>query len=344
MLLEQLSNAFGPSGCEGEVRDRIREAIHDVVDTSEVDHLGNLLAVQRGTQSGRRMRIMVAAHMDEVGFMITHADGDGLLHFTNVGGIDERVLPTKRLRIGPNRVPGVIISTPIHVIPADQRNKMTPGKDLVIDIGADKKETAEGLCKQGDYATFDTRFRKMGRGLVGGKAFDDRVGCTMLVELLKRGPYPFDLHAAFTTMEEVGLRGARVAGYHTKPDVAFVLEGTICEDSPRESEQCSVTQMGKGPALTLCDRGTIAPRRLVQYALKRAETRGIPCQFKQPGIGGNDAAAIQQSQDGIPTLSISVPVRYIHSPVSVMSLRDMRHSIELVEDLIREMTPTLLKV
>ncbi len=344
MLLEQLSNAFGPSGCEGEVRDRIHEAIRDVVDTSEVDHLGNLLAVQRGAQSGRRMRIMVAAHMDEVGFMITHADGDGLLHFTNVGGIDERVLPTKRLRIGPNRVPGVIISPPIHVVPADQRNKMTPGKDLVIDIGADKKETAEGLVKQGDYATFDTRFRKMGRGLVGGKAFDDRVGCTMLVELLKRGPYPFDLHAAFTTMEEVGLRGARVAGYHTKPDVAFVLEGTICEDSPREREQCSVTQMGKGPALTLCDRGTIAPRRLVQYALTRAETRGIPCQFKQPGVGGNDAGAIQQSQDGIPTLSISVPVRYIHSPVSVMSLRDMRHSIDLVEDLIREMTPTLLKV
>ncbi len=344
MLLEALSNAFGPSGCEGEVREIIRDAIHDVVDTCEVDHLGNLLAVQRGTKRGRRMRIMVAAHMDEVGFMITHADGDGLLHFTTVGGIDESILPTKRIAIGPNRVPGVIISPPIHVVPPEQRNKMTPGKDLVIDIGAGTKEEAEAKCKPGDYATFDTRYRKLGRGLVRGKAFDDRVGCAMLVELLKRGPYPFDVHAAFTTMEEIGLRGARVAGYRTQPDVAFVLEGTICQDGPCEREQSSVTSLGKGPALTLADRGAISHRGLVQYALERAEARKIPCQLKQPGVGGNDAAAIQHAEAGVPTLSISVPVRYIHSPASVMSLRDMRRSVDLVEVLIREITSPLLKV
>jgi tetrahedral aminopeptidase len=344
MLLEQLSNAFGPSGSEGEVRELIKAAIQDDVDECQVDHLGNLLAVRRGTRRGPRMKIMVAAHMDEVGFMITHADNDGFLHFTKVGGIEDRVLPTKHLVIGPKRVPGVLISPPIHMLSADQRNKLTPSKDLVIDIGADKKEAAESKCKKGDYATFDTRYHPLGRGLVCGKAFDDRVGCAMLVELLKRGPFPCDLHAAFTTMEEIGVRGARVAGYQSKPDVAFVLEGTICEDSPREREQSPVTRLGKGPALTLADRGVIVNRKLAQYAMRRAEARGIPCQVKQPGVGGNDAAAIQHAQDGVSTLPISVPVRYLHSPASVMSLSDMRHTVDLIEDLVREMTPQAVKV
>ncbi|MBT3194724.1 MAG: M42 family peptidase [Verrucomicrobia bacterium] len=343
MLLEELSNAFGPSGCEGEVRDLIKDAIKDVVDECHVDHLGNLLAVRRGTQRGPRMRIMVAAHMDEVGFMISHADADGFLHVVKVGGIDDRVLPAKRLVIGPNRVKGVLISPPVHVVPAEQRNKPTPCKDLVVDIGAGKKDAAEAECKKGDYATFDTHYQKLGRGLVCGKALDDRVGCAVLVELLKRGPFPFDLHAAFTTMEEVGVRGARVAGYDSKPHVAFVLEGTVCEDSPCERDQSPVTRLGKGPAVTLADRGVIVNRKLAQYALQRAEARGIPCQIKQPGVGGNDAAAIQHAEDGVSALPISVPVRYLHSPASVMSLSDMSHTIDLIEDLVREMTPKVVK-
>lgn len=343
MLLEKLSNAFGPSGCEGEVRELIVEAIRDVADEYRVDHLGNLLAFRRGTGRKRRPRIMVAAHMDEVGFMITHADGDGLLHFECVGGIDPRVLPAKRVCIGPKRVPGVIISTPVHMLSADDRRKVTPVRDLAIDIGADKKETAEGKCKKGDYAAFDTKYRALGRGLARGKAFDDRAGCAMLIELLKRGPHPCDLCAAFTTMEEVGLRGARVAGFAVRPDAALVLEGTVCEDSPKEREQSPVSRLGHGPAITLADRGVLVNRRLAQFALRRAEARGIPCQVKQPGIGGNDAAAIQQTGAGIPSLPISVPVRYIHSPVSLLNLRDLQHTVDLVDDLVREFTPQLLK-
>jgi len=346
MMLEKLSNAFGPSGCEHEVRELVIEAIKGRVDSYRVDHLGNLLAFKRGAKSGaaRRPTIMIAAHMDEVGFMITRADADGFLHFTNVGGIDARVLPTKRVKIGPKRIQGIIISPPVHVLSAEKRKKVTPASELVIDIGVTKKEAAESKCPKGSYATFETTYRKLGRGVVCGKAFDDRVGCAMLIELLERGPYPFDICAAFTTMEEVGLRGAKVAGYEVKPDIAFVLEGTICEDSPKDRETCPVTKLGDGPAITLVDGNTIVNRKLAQFALSRAEACGIPCQIKRPGVGGTDAGAIQHSGSGVPTLPISVPVRYIHSPASVLSLKDMKQTVDLVEDLVRNITPQAIKV
>ena len=342
-MLEELSNAFGPSGCEGDVRKIVLDAIREVVDEWRVDHLGNVLAVKRGTGRGaKRMQVQVAAHMDEIGFMVTHADADGMLHFVTVGGIDPRILPTKRVVLGPKKIPGIIISPPVHMVPAAKRKQVTPITELVIDIGAEKKEDAEKTCPKGTYAVFATSFHKLGRGVVCGKAFDDRAGCFMLIELLKRGPYKCDLHAAFTTMEEVGLRGARVVGYDIKPDVAFVLEGTICEDSPKEKDVCSITELGGGPAITLADRGMIVSRKLAQYAVQRAEARGIAYQFKQPGVGGTDASAIQHSGSGIPTLPLSVPVRYIHSPASVMSMKDLRLTVDLAEDLIREISSDVL--
>ncbi len=343
-MLEQLSNAFGPSGCEHEVRELVIGAIKDSVDSYRVDHLGNLLAFKRGSKRSKRMTVMIAAHMDEVGFMITRVDADGYLHFANVGGIDARVLPTKRVKIGPKRIQGIIISPPIHVLSAEKRKQVTPANELVIDIGATKKEVAEGKCPKGTYASFETTYRKLGRGIVCGKAFDDRVGCAMLIELLERGPYPFDICAAFTTMEEVGLRGAKVAGYEIKPDVAFVLEGTICEDSPKERETCPVTQLGDGPAITLVDGNTIVNRQLAQFALKRAKVRGIPCQIKRPGVGGTDAGSIQHSGSGVPTLPISVPVRYIHSPASVLSLKDISQKVDFVEYLVRKINNQAIKV
>lgn len=351
MMLEQLSNAFGPSGCENDVRNLITDAVKDLSDSYRIDHLGNLLAFQRGTISrsasskhSKCMTIMVAAHMDEVGFMITHADEDGFLHFANVGGIDERVLPTKRVKVGSKKIQGVIISPPVHVLTADKRKEITPVKDLVIDIGIDKKDDAEKKCPKGTYAVFDTTYRKLSRNMVCGKAFDDRAGCAMLIELLKRGPYPYDLCAAFTTMEEVGLRGARVAGFEVKPDVAFVLEGTICEDSPKEHDRSSVTETGKGPAITMLDGGLIVNRKLARFALQRAEENGIACQIKQPGVGGTDGGAIQHSGSGVPTLPISVPVRYIHSPASVLNLNDVQKTIDLIEDLVRKITPQTTRV
>jgi endoglucanase len=327
MILETLSNAFGPSGCETEVRAAIREAIQDHVDDLRVDHLGNLLGTQKGTAS--ELTVMVAAHMDEVGFMITSADDSGMLRFTIVGGIDDRVLPAERVFVGPDRVPGVIAIKPVHKTTPEERKNVVKADQLVIDIGAKSKSEAEGAVKKGDYGVFATTFRDLG-DTVCGKAFDDRAGCAVLVELIKRGPYPFTFRPVFTTMEEIGLRGARVAGFAVNPDAAFVLEGTICDDSPKERDESPTTELGKGPAISLADPSAIADRRLVKLLLETAEMEGISCQFKQPGKGGTDAGAIHLAREGVPTVPVSVPCRYIHSPVALLHKRDFAQTVDLL--------------
>ncbi|MBT3287856.1 MAG: M42 family metallopeptidase [Victivallales bacterium] len=337
MILETLSNAFGPSGCETEVRVAIREAIQDHVDDLQVDHLGNLIACQKGTTSD--LTVMVAAHMDEVGFMITSADDSGMLRFTIVGGIDHRVLPAERVLVGPDKIPGVIAIKPVHKTTPDERGKVVNADQLAIDIGAKNKGEAEGAAKKGDYGVFATTFRDMG-DTVCGKAFDDRAGCAVLVELIKRGPYPFTFRPVFTTMEEIGLRGARVAGFAVNPDAAFVLEGTICDDSPKERDESPTTELGKGPAISLADPSTIADRRLVKLLLETADIEGIPCQFKQPGKGGTDAGAIHLAREGVPAITISVPCRYIHSPVSLLHKRDFAQTVDLLAAAMKRLPDT----
>jgi endoglucanase len=272
---------------------------------------------------------MVAAHMDEVGFMITSADDSGMLRFTIVGGIDDRVLPAERVFVGPDRVPGVIAIKPVHKTTPEERKNVVKADQLVIDIGAKSKSEAEGAVKKGDYGVFATTFRDLG-DTVCGKAFDDRAGCAVLVELIKRGPYPFTFRPVFTTMEEIGLRGARVAGFAVNPDAAFVLEGTICDDSPKERDESPTTELGKGPAISLADPSAIADRRLVKLLLETAEMEGISCQFKQPGKGGTDAGAIHLAREGVPTVPVSVPCRYIHSPVALLHKRDFAQTVDLL--------------
>lgn len=340
MMLKALSEAFGPSGCEGEVREVILGAIADKVDEYRVDALGNLIGLRKGT-ANPGFKVMVAAHMDEVGFMITHADESGLLHFTKVGGIDDRVLPAKVVRIGEKRLPGVLIIKPIHLLKQEERKKVMTYDQLAIDVGVSSKAEAEKLVQKGDYAVFDVGFGDLG-SLVKGKAFDDRAGCAVLVSLIEGGPYPFDLYAVFTTMEEVGLRGARVAGYSVMPDAAFVLEGTICDDSPKERDVSPTTEVGKGPAISFMDRSVIADRRLVRLVIETAEAEGIPYQFKQPGKGGTDAGAIHLAQTGVPTVPVSVPSRYIHSPVSMLSKSDFEHTVRLMSSVLRRLTPDVV--
>ncbi|MBN1642800.1 MAG: M42 family metallopeptidase [Anaerolineae bacterium] len=340
MILSALSNAFGPSGCEQDVRQVVLDAIAGKVDEVQVDHLGNIIARQAGT-ANPDFKVMVAAHMDEVGFMITHADEEGLLHFVKVGGIDDRVLPAKRVRIGASRLPGAIIIKPVHLTSREERTKVVSSDNLAIDIGVTSKAEAERLVKQGDYGTFDVQFEDLGR-MVKGKAFDDRAGCAVLVALIENGPYPFEFWPVFTTMEEVGLRGARVAGYRVMPDAAFVLEGTICDDGPREKDLSPTTEVGKGPALSPMDRSVIADRRLLRLLIETAEAEGIPYQFKQPGKGGTDAGAIHLAKTGVPSAPVSVPSRYIHSPVSVLSKDDLENTVKLMTAALRRLTPDVV--
>jgi putative aminopeptidase FrvX len=344
MSLEALSNAFGPSGCEAKVRRVVLDAIADKVDELQVDHLGNVIAHQRGTQYPI-FKVMVSAHMDEVGFMITHADDSGLLHFTKVGGIDDRVLPAKVVRVGPSEIRGVISVKPVHLTDRAERSKVISYDNMTIDIGVSSKAEAERLVDRGDYAVFDVTYEDLGAPsgpMAKGKAFDDRAGCAVLVALIERGPYPFDFWPVFTTMEEVGLRGAQVAAYRVMPDAALVLEGTICDDGPREEDVSPTTTVGKGPAISPMDRSVIADRRLVRLLIETAEAEGIPYQLKQPGKGGTDAGAIHLAQTGVPSVPVSVPSRYIHSPVCMLSREDLDNTVRLMTATLQRMTPDVL--
>ena len=337
MLLEELSNAFGPSGCEDEVRRTLARALHGKVDELQTDALGNLIAFKRGTGPGPRLKVMVDAHIDEVGLMITRFEKNGLLGFRAVGGIDERLLLAKGVVIGQDRIRGVILAPPIHLTKEEQRKQVIKIDQLVIDIGATSQDEAKGMVKVGDYVAFDTRFQVLSRDgwrTVKGKAFDDRAGCAAAAALVEE-EYPADLYLSFSAQEEVGLRGARVAAFRIEPDVAFALEGTVCDDTPKKEDVSPTSELGKGPAITLMDHSFIADRRLVRLLTETAETNGIPYQFKQPGVGGTDAGAIHLTKAGVPSVAVAVPCRYIHAPVSLMSLNDFDSLVALIKATLR---------
>ncbi len=334
MLLEELSNAFGPSGCEHEVRRTLARALRGKVDDLQTDALGNLIAFKQGTGSEPRLKVLVDAHMDEVGLMITRIEKSGLLGFRTIGGIEDRLLLAKGVVIGAKRLPGVILAPPIHLTKPEDRKQVIKIDQLLIDIGASSEDKAKELVSVGDYATFDTRFQVLSDGglrTVKGKAFDDRMGCAMAAALADE-QYTVDLYLVFSVQEEMGLRGAGVAAYRIEPDVAFALEGTICDDTPKKKDVSPTTEVGKGPAITVMDRSFIADKRLVRLLVDTAKANGIPYQFKQPGMGSTDAGAIHLSKTGVPSVAVSVPSRYIHTPVSLASLNDFDHAVALLKD------------
>ena len=344
MLLQKLSDAHGVSGHEEEVRALLLDEIRDRVDACRIDSMGSLVAVRKGTGASP-LRVLVAAHMDEVGFMITAAEESGTLRFAKVGGIDDRVLPAHVVLIGPKRVPGVIGVKPVHLLDKGERDRVTESRQMSIDIGAASRGEAERLAPRGEVAVFASEFRehsagRSGRRLVQGKAFDDRAGCALLAELLKER-FPFDLVAAFTVQEEVGLRGARVAAWSEKPDVALVLECTGANEVPTERDASPSTRLGGGPSITLRDSSFIADRRLVELFVATAREKEIPHQFKQPTIGGTDAGAIHLVREGVPSLTVAVPARYIHSPSAIMDLNDFDATLALAREALHRLPGAL---
>lgn len=337
MLLKELSEARGVSGNEAAVREIILQAVQDTIDEHRVDALGNLICTKKarrtpGDKTPRK--VMVSAHMDEIGFIITGINGDGTLRFDDVGGIDGRVLLSKQVLVGDKQVPGVIGYKPPHLMSPSEWNSAPDTSKLAIDIGATNKGGAEKLAQVGDYVTFRTFFEVLDEGnlrTVKGKAFDDRAGCATLVELLK-ADYAFDLYAVFTTQEEVGLRGAKVAAYAVAPDVAFALEGTICDDLPNDKDVSPVTEVGKGPAITFADRSMLADQRLVRLLVSTAKRLDIPYQFKRAVAGGTDSGAVHLAREGVPCVTVAIPTRYIHAPVSLLSLSDFDHTVQLVRE------------
>jgi putative aminopeptidase FrvX len=343
-FLKELSDARGVSGHEDEVRTFIYGKIRDLADECSVDALGSLIAVRKARATSAQpvpMKVMAAAHMDEVGLMITEIGKNGMLKFLPIGGIDPRLLLAKKVLVGDKQVPGVIGVKPIHKLEPDEMEQVVKYEQMAIDIGATSESEAGRLTHVGDYATFDTAYEELGE-IAKGKAFDDRAGCAVLMELLKED-YPFDLYAVFTVQEEVGLRGARVAAYAVDPDCAIALEGTIADDLPKKKDVSPTSQLGAGPVISLMDHSFIAHPGMLRHMLAVAEEKGIPHQFKQPGIGGTDAGAIHLTKEGVPSLAVAVPCRYIHAPVALLNLKDLDNTVALVRETLRTLTMEMIR-
>jgi endoglucanase len=339
-LLERLCSASGVSGDEGEVRAIVLEQVRPVADEVKVDALGNVLATKRGTAGGeKRLRVMLAAHMDEVGFMLTNDEGDGIYRFDTVGGVEVRQLAGKPVHVGKEHIVGVIGAKPIHLTEEGETEHAIPLDTLRIDLGPDGKK-----AKVGDRATFATPFARMGPSLCA-KALDNRLGVAMLIELVKNAPPNVDLLAAFTVQEENGLRGARVAAYGFDPDLAIVLDATPAYDLPNwddtENTQYN-TRLGSGPAIYIHDSSTLSDPRLIRFLTETAEARGIPYQIRQPGGGGTDAGAIHKQRAGIPSVSVSVPHRYSHTAASIARLEDWENTLKLIHATLERITASVL--
>lgn len=347
-LLEKLSNACAVSGDESEVRAIVLEQVRPYADEVRTDALGNVLAIKRAREEqsqANRLRVMLAAHMDEVGVMLTAEDGEGIFRFDLVGGIDERQLAGKPVWVGREHVPGVIGTKPIHqVTPSEQRSAFNL-EALRIDLGPGGKNRV----KVGDRATFATSFRRLGNSL-RGKALDDRFGVALLIELFKDPPPHLDLCAAFTVQEEVGLRGARVAAYALNPDLAIILDATPALDLPHWEEEDGRplentqynSRLDGGPAIYLADQATLYDPRLIQHVVETAERQRIPYQFRQPGRGATDAGAVHLARSGIPSLAVSVPTRYAHTPASIARLADWQNTFSLLYAALRRLTRQVL--
>src|SRR5262245_8485303 len=280
-LLEKLCNVVAVSGDEGEVRKIVLEEIKDYADDVRVDALGNVLATRRG-RGTKRMRLMLDAHMDEVGLMIVADDGEGIYRFETVGGIDSRHLIGKQFLVGKERTPAVIGGKPIHLMESGERTRKVAADALRLDLGL------AGKAKIGDRGGFATKFRRVGPSILA-KSIDNRIGVATIIELVKHAPANLDVCAAFTVQEEIGLRGAKVAAQYFDPDLAITIDSTPAYDLPdyKGDENTSYNaRLGFGPAIYVADGATLHDPRLIRFLQNTATEEGIPHQLRQPGGGG----------------------------------------------------------
>ncbi|MCL2368915.1 MAG: M42 family peptidase [Oscillospiraceae bacterium] len=331
--LEQLCQLPGVSGDEGAVRDYILEAVRPH-GSARVDALGNVIVEKQGARRGDKT-VLLTAHMDEVGFLITSITPGGFLTFAIVGGTDRRVIAGSRVLIGPNRVPGVIGVRAVHLLSAEERKRVPEVEEMYIDIGVSDAEAAGALVSPGDTACFVGDVFQMGNCLAA-KAIDDRVGCAVLLQLMEED-LPVDCQFAFTVQEEVGCRGAMTASFQIQPDVALVLEGTTAADLPGVVAHKQVCRVGGGVVVPFIDSGTIYDRALTGRITTLADKLGIPWQTKSLVAGGTDASTIQRSGSGVQVAALAAPVRNLHTGYNVADLQDMAHLLTLTRAVLAEM-------
>ncbi len=331
-MIEELSNLMGVSGNENAVRQCIMQHIKPYATDITVDTMGNVIAYKKGRAGYKN--IMITAHMDEVGFIITHITDDGYLKFQTVGGIDPKILVSKHVVVGQEFVNGVIGIKAIHLQNKEERGGKISLRNLYIDIGCQTKAEAEEKVHIGDYAGFAPRYTTMGDHIVS-KALDDRVGCALLVELMKE-EYDPNIYFSFTVQEEVGLRGARVAAHCIRPDYTIALETTTCNDTPDIKEHEFSTRYGKGAVLTLIDGASMSDKDMVLELYRRAKEQGIMVQYKTLARGGNDTGAMQTAAGGAKSISLSIPCKYIHSPVCMAHKEDINALYEIAKVCMKE--------
>ena len=338
-LLKELCRLDGVSGEEDRVRDCIRRYAEPYADQIRTDALGNLIVFKRGARPTEH-KLMLAAHMDEVGVIVTHVTDEGFLKFDFVGGVDRRVAIGKPVVLGPDRVPGVIGLKAIHLVSREEEKKTPKTDALYLDIGAKDREEAVRLAPPGTCGAFVGEPEELGDGFLKAKAIDDRVGCAVMLELL-REDLPLDVVFAFTAQEEVGTRGAFGAAFSVTPEVALVLETTTPADLPEIEGARRVCAPGMGPVISYMDGGTIYDRGLFETLRRLAEDNRIPWQTKEYIAGGNDARTIQRTKSGVRVAALSAAVRYLHAPASVGSISDFENMLKLTRLFLREMAATL---
>ncbi|MCL2842940.1 MAG: M42 family peptidase [Oscillospiraceae bacterium] len=327
--LEALSTLPGVSGDEGAVRGYILE--HCNPHACTVDAMGNVIVFKQGRRTSDKT-ILFAAHMDEVGFIVTAITDEGYLKFATVGGIDRRVILGKRVAVGPDRIPGIIGLKPVHLTTPDERKRVPEVADLYIDIGVSDAETAGHLIHLGDTAVFATTAFRMGNHLAA-RAIDNRVGCAVMLALMEED-LPFDAHFVFTVQEEIGLRGAMPAAFRIQPDIAIILEGTTAADLPGVTPDKQVCRVGKGVVIPFMDHGTVYDRTLYAQITALADRLGIPWQTKNVIAGGTDGASFQRAAGGAGVAALAAPVRNLHTGYNVANVEDMNHLLTLAREVL----------
>lgn len=334
-MLKELCLINGTSGDEGKVRDYIITQIKDYCEYS-FDNLGSIIAYKKGKKAPKQ-KISINAHMDEVGFIVTGITDDGYLRFTSVGGIDSRVCLDRIVTVGKKAVKGVIGDKAFHLLSADEKDRCPSFDDLLIDIGAISKDEAEQYVSLGDFVYFYSDYVELGNGYIKAKALDDRIGCMLMIELIK-SELEYDTVFCFNVQEEVGLRGSKCTSYAVDADIAIVLESTTAADLDGVSGANRVCVLGDGPVISFMDNRTIYDRELFELGFAVAKENNIPAQTKTAVAGGNDAGAIQTSGNGARVMAISLPTRYIHSGASVVKASDIDETRRLLKALLPKLT------
>lgn len=339
-LLKQLSLTPAISGNEEKIRDIINNELKDCVDEIKTDNMGNLICTKKGEENAPT--VMLASHMDEIGLMVKYIDDNGFIKFIKIGGINDQMLINQAVIIHSEngKVPGVIGSKPPHVTKPEEKNKVIKYTEMFIDIGANNRQEAENMVSIGDMITFRSFFEEYPNNKVMGKALDNRIGCYVMMEIMKRTNSRVTIYGVGTVQEEVGLKGAKVSSYSLNPDYAFALDTTLAGDHPGITLEEAPCKMGDGPSVILADRsgdGIITPKVMKDIITNAANKSDIPIQLEVSDGGTTDATAIHLNREGIVTGVISVPTRYIHTPVSVASTEDIEHTIELLVAILNDL-------